>query len=237
MIEEAEYCSCPGARTKDIIKKNKNKCPNTDCGKKMTDIPGYDSDEPASEPSRNEHQFKIFADWLEGLSTGQVRGIKPAKENTSDQNQSSVRIKLPSFGGQGEPTHFFVKLQNFIEINKIKKEAEKLAVLKSCLSGEALDIFLSLSGDKQRDLEALEKIFKQHFKPVKHDIIETEAFLKTRKDKEQSVLNFYTKIKKKGLELLMDPALVKQAFCQGLDKETQKHCALKEGIPRSGPGI
>ena len=63
---------------------------------------------------------------------------------------------------------------------------------------------------------------------MKHDIIETERFLKTRKDKEQSVLNFYTKIKKKGLELQMDSALVKQAFCQGLDRETQKHCALKK---------
>ena len=30
------------------------------------------------------------------------------------------------------------------------------------------------------------------------------------------------------MELQMDSALVKQAFCQGLDKETQKHCALRQ---------
>ena len=173
------------------------------------------------------NQFKIFADWLEGLSTGQVKGNKSAKGNTSDQNQNSVRIKPPAFEGRGDPAHFFIKLKNFIDINKIKKEAEKIAVLKNCLSKEALDLFQSLSEDGQMDLEALEKIFKQYFKPMKHDIIETERFLKTRKAKDQSVLNFYIKIKKKGLELLMDPALTKQAFCQGLDKETQKHCALK----------
>ena len=227
MAEETEFCSCTGTKTKASIKRNNNKCPNTDCGKKMTDIQGYDTDESTSETTKNEHQFKIFADWLEGLSTGQVKGNRSAKGNTSDQNQNSVRIKPPSFEGRDDPAHFFIKLKNFIEINKIKKEAEKIAILKSCLSGEALDVLLSLSEDEQMDLEALEKIFKQYFKPMKHDIIETERFLKTRKAKDQSVLNFYIKIKKKGLELLMDPALTKQAFCQGLAKETQKHCALK----------
>ena len=227
-MAEEDFCSCTGTKTKANIKKNNNKCPDPNCGKKMTDIPGYDSDESAGEPSRNEHQFKIFADWLEGLSIGQVKTGRPGKGNTSDQNQNPVRIKPPSFEGRNDPAHFFVKLQNFVEINKIKKEAEKIAVLKSCLSGEALDLFLSLSAQEQKDLNALEKIFKQYFKPVKHDIIETERFLKTKKDKEQPVLNFYLKIKKKGLELLMDPALIKQAFCQGLDRETQKHCALKK---------
>ena len=106
MIEEAEYCSCPGARTKDIIKKNKNKCPNTDCGKKMTDIQGYDTEEATGEPTRNEHQFKIFADWLEGLSIGQVKAGRSGKGNTGDQNQNSVRIKPPSFEGRNDPAHF-----------------------------------------------------------------------------------------------------------------------------------
>ena len=49
-----------------------------------------------------------------------------------------------------------------------------------------------------------------------------------KKRNEQSVSNFYTKIKRKGLELKVDPALIKQAFCQGLSRDIQKHCALKQ---------
>ena len=71
------------------------------------------------------------------------------------------------------------------------------------------------------------KIFRDHFKPAKHDLIETVRFLKTKKTRNQTVSNFYTQTKKKGNDLLIEPVLIKQAFCQGLDKETQKHCALK----------
>ena len=145
MADDTEFCSCPGTKTKASIKKNNNKCPNPNCGKKLTDIQGYDTDDSTNEPTKNEQQFKIFADWLEGLSTGQLKGNRSARGNTNDQNQNSVRIKPPSFEGRDDPAHFFIKLKNFIEINKIKKEAEKIAVLKSCLSGEALDLFLSLS--------------------------------------------------------------------------------------------
>ena len=54
MAEETEFCSCPGTKTKASIKRNNNKCPNTDCGKKMTDIQGYDTDESTSETTKNE---------------------------------------------------------------------------------------------------------------------------------------------------------------------------------------
>ena len=73
----------------------------------------------------------------------------------------------------------------------------------------------------------LEKIFKEHFRPAKHNLIETEKFLKTKKARNQTVSHFYTQIKKKGNDLSIEPVLIRQAFCQGLDKETQKHCALR----------
>ena len=208
-MADDEFCQCPGSKTKGIVKKNKNKCPEANCGKKLTDIPGYDSDTEQKEPSRSEQSLKILTEWLDGLSSGHLKGAK-----TKDQNQSSVRIKPPSFKGSEDPAHFFVKLNNFVEINKIKKEEEKSAILKSCLSDEALDLFLSLPADEQADIQALEKIFKQHFKPVKRALIETERFLRTKKEKGQSVSTFYAKIKKQGLDLLMDPVLIRQAFCQ-----------------------
>ena len=182
-------------------------------------MPGYDSDEP----SKSEQSLKIFTDWLEGISSGQLKGNRAAKE----QSQSSVKIKPPAFEGKGDPTHFFIKIKNFFEINKVQTKKEKSAILKSCLNEEALDLFITLSKDEQTDIEALERTFKNHFKPTRHDLIETERFLKIRKQKEQSVSNFYTKIKRKGLELKVDPALIKQAFCQGLSRDIQKHCALK----------
>ena len=63
-MADDNFCQCIGAKTKDIVKRNNNKCPNTDCGKKLTDIPGYEQDEP----SKSEQSLKIFTDWLEGIS-------------------------------------------------------------------------------------------------------------------------------------------------------------------------
>ena len=89
LAEDAEFSKCPGAKTKVMIRKNNNKCPETDCRRKLTDIPGYDSDEP----SRSERSLQILTDWLDGLPSGQQKGTRAAK----DQVQSPVRIKLPSF--------------------------------------------------------------------------------------------------------------------------------------------
>ena len=158
MAEDADFCQCPGPKTKGIVKKNKNKCPDTNCGKKLTDIPGYDSDTEKKEPPKSDQSIKILTEWLDGISSGQLKGAR-----TKDQSQSSVRIKPPSFKGSEDPAHFFVKMNNFVEINKIKKEEDKSAILKSCLSDEALDLFLSLPAEEQADMEALENIFKQHF--------------------------------------------------------------------------
>ena len=194
-MADDEFCQCVGAKTKGIIKKNNNKCPQANCGKKMTDIQGYESD--TEDSTRGDKSIKILTEWLDGLVSGNLKGAR-----TKEQNQSSVRIKPPTFRGSEDPAHFFIKLSNFIDLNKISREKDKCAVLKSCLSDEALDLFLSLTEDEQTDMLALEKIFMQHFKPVKHDLIETERFLKTKKEKGQSVSAFYAKTKKQGLEVV-----------------------------------
>ena len=165
-MADDEFCQCKGPKTKGIIKKNNNKCPQPNCGKKMTDIQGYDSDTENKDPSRGEQGLKILTDWLEGLSTGQLKTAK-----SRDQYHSSVRIKPPTFKGNEDPAHFFVKLNNFVEINKIRKDEERSAILKSCLSDEALDLFLSLSANEQADMQTLEKIFKQYFKLSKVFIV------------------------------------------------------------------
>ena len=120
-MADDEFCQCPGSKTKGIVKKNKNKCPEANCRKKLTDIPGYDSDTEKNEPSRSKQSLKILAEWLDGLSSGQLKGAR-----TKDQSQSSVKIKPPSFKGSEDPAHFFIKIKNFFDINKVKTEKENV---------------------------------------------------------------------------------------------------------------
>ena len=122
-MADDEYCKCASVKTTKKIKKHKNECPS--CNLKMSD---YDSDQ----------ESKIIIDLIRGMSTGQLGLTRTNKE----QSQSSVKIKPPAFEGKGDPTHFFIKIKNFFEINKVQTEKEKSAILKSCLNEEALDLFI-----------------------------------------------------------------------------------------------
>ena len=101
-------------------------------------------------------------------------------------------------------------------------------MLKSCLEGSALDLYLSLDINEQHDLDGLEKIFQEHFKPLKHSLIETESFMKMKKLDSQSVSEFHTALRKKANESLMDKSLTRIAFIQGLPPDHQKHCVLQK---------
>ena len=116
MAEETEFCSCSGTKTKASIKRNNNKCPNTDCGKKLTDIQGYDTDESTNEPTKIEQSLKILTDWLDAISSGQLKGNRAIK----DQSQNAIKIKLPTFTGSEDPTHFFIKIKNYFEIQNLR---------------------------------------------------------------------------------------------------------------------
>ena len=74
-------------------------------------------------------------------------------------------------------------------------EYEKIRVLKSCLEGPALDLYLALPDDEHVVLTMLEKTFQQHFRPVNHTVVETEAFMKMKKG--AKVSEFYTALWKK----------------------------------------
>ena len=107
-------------------------------------------------------------------------------------------------------------------------EYEKIRVLKSCLEGPALDLYLALPYDEQGDLTMLEKTFLQHFRPVNHTVVETEAFVKMRKGAKQTVSEFYTALRKKANKLLIKESIVRITFMQGLDRDYQKHCVLQK---------
>ena len=103
-------------------------------------------------------------------------------------------MRPPTFDGKSEPKHFFVKLFNYLENYEIEEEEEKIRVLKSCLEGAALDLYLALPQEEQGDTAILENIFQNHFKPKGHDVVETEAFLKLKKGSNQTISEFYTLI-------------------------------------------
>ena len=67
MANEANYCKCPGAKTKDIIKKNNNKCPEPNCGLKLTDLPEYDdldtNQNLDTDQTKIEPGLKILTEW------------------------------------------------------------------------------------------------------------------------------------------------------------------------------
>ena len=91
---------------------------------------------------------------LEQLMKGGT--LLDALSGAPSQN-SGVRLKPPTFNGQLDPKHFFVKLFNYLETYKVKSEEEKIRVLKSCLEGPALDLYLALPKEEQGDIMMLEK--------------------------------------------------------------------------------
>ena len=166
---------------------------------------------------------KLELEFLEKIMEGSIPFKAPS-------HTSGMKLRPPTFDGKNDPKHFFVKLFNYLENYKIEEEEEKIRVLKSCLEGAALDLYLALPQEEQGDIAILENIFQNHFKPKGHDVVETEAFLKLKKGPNQTISEFYTLIRKKAKELLIQEAIVRITFIQGLPAEFQKHCVLQGAI-------
>ena len=165
-------------------------------GERLTDQQTQDSQH------QSDNKVNEILDWVtKGALIGSVKNRPP--------HNSGVRLKPPTFNGQTDPKHFFVKLLNYLETYKVHLEYEKIRVLRSCLEGSALDLYLSLTDHEQGDLTMLEKTFQQHFRPISHAVVETEAFMKMKKRADQSVAEFYTALQKKANELLIEESIVR----------------------------
>ena len=151
---------------------------------------------------------------------------RSSQKSGSSQN-AGVRLKPPTFDGKNEPKHFFVKLFNYLETYNVESEEEKIRVLKSCLEGPALDLYLALPQREQGDIKILEKTFQSHFRPAGHNVVETEAFLRIKKGPNQTISEYYTFIRKKANKLQIEESIVRITFIQGLPKEYQRHCVLQ----------
>ena len=187
----------PHSKTQKYVEEHNNKCPT--CNKMLIE------------------KDKEVASLLRKLTLGNGSG---SSGNSNAQGQG-VRLKPPTFNGKGDPKHFFVKLTNYLETYRIVGTSETVRVLKSCLEGSALDLFLSLSFRDQYDLELLKETFQNHFQPLSHTIVETETFMKIKKKVNERVSEFYAALKKKADELSIEESLLKITFISGLEKEAQ----------------
>ena len=222
-VVEPELCKCPTPKTRKLREENQNVCP--DCSKMLVELgPDYSSIPPLEDIKGAKTDVKV-GEVIEKHSNGEA--VFGSVKDRPPHN-AGVKLKPPSFTGKSDPQHFFVKLLNYLETYKIQAEDQKIRVLKSCLEDSALDLYLSLDEDTQSDLGVLEKTFREHFKPLGHSVIETEAFMKMKKTPKQSVSEFHTSLKKKANELLIDESLVRVAFIQGLEPEFQRHCFLQK---------
>ena len=92
------------------------------------------------------------------------------------ERNESLNFKPPTFSGTGDVRHFFIKLMNYFDLAKIVNDDLRIKVLVQCLEGEALDLYLVLEKQVQKDLEAVENRFKQHFSNLSHPIVEIQGF-------------------------------------------------------------
>ena len=202
-MDSGKLCVCAIAKTQKYIQDHDNKCPT--CNKTLI------------EKDNLETMLRKV------LLSGPGSGFSDGKSQ-----EKGMRLKPPTYSGRDDPKHFFVKLKNYLETYHIDDNKEIIRVLKSCLDGKALDLYLTLNPYEQGELESLQKMFKNHFQPMSHSIVETENFMRTKKRANESVSEYFAGLKKKADELKIESALLKVAFVSGLSKETQRHCILQK---------
>ena len=231
---EIELCLCPSRKSRSFVSENGNVCPA--CNKALIDrelyeipLPKLEEVAPVVLPEEDSDEAKIpgrgLGEILEMLGNASFGSVKDRKGTAQN-----IRLKPPTFNGTGDPKHFWLKMANYYEACKITKESEKICILKQCLEGTALDLFLSLNTETQSDIEILGKKFQQHFRPLGHDIVETQTFLKMQKMDGQSVSDFHMQVRKKASELLLPDSLIRVTLLQGLPVAYQKYIAYKEAI-------
>ena len=192
MSQTLDLCICATQKTRGYREQHNNVCPT--CNKMMVELDPDYSEIPALKDNKQNAHSQI-SDLLIGLTKAQGT-FGSVKERATHDN--GVKLKPPTFSGKNDPKHFFVKLLNYLETYKIGTEEAKIRVLKSCLEDSALDLYLSLDEESQSDLQELEKTFVQHYTPLGHSVIETEKFMKIKKEPKQSVSEFHTLLKKKA---------------------------------------
>lgn len=115
----------------------------------------------------------------------------------------------------------------FLETNDISSARARIRVFLESLEKDALDLYLSIDTDKKADLSYLEQVFSIHFKPKKHMILGMSEILKSGKGLEESISEYYLRLRKKASEFSVGTEMLTAIFIQGMPVSYQKHIALK----------
>jgi len=139
---------------------------------------------------------------------------------------------LPKFsGGKGaNPKHYFLKLKGYFKACGVTSVSDQVDLVSQSLDGEAMDLYLSLSAAQQTDLDQLEEIFEDHFRPVAHGYLAVAELLKLCKGPRETVSEYYFRLKKFADRRNVATDMVKFAFVQGLPRDYQKHLTLTKGL-------
>ena len=156
-----DLCICPTAKTRVHIADNNNTCPTCEKGL-VEEEPKYEIPIDSASKKEAEVNFDKLLQFFGNSAFG----------STKSRANDSLRLKPPTFDGKvgTDPRHFFLKLQNYFETSNITGEDAKIRILKQVLDGAALDLYLASDEETQSDLQTLERLFIQYFKPIGHQI-------------------------------------------------------------------
>ena len=121
------------------------------------------------------------------------------EERTRFDDMEPHMMEIPRFSGKDmDPRHYFIKMTAFLQYYNINSDREKYNVFIDSLEGEALDLYLTLEGSQKYDLEHLEEVFSNHFRPKRHHFLETSEMLRMKKRNEETVSEYYLRLRKKA---------------------------------------
>ena len=143
------------------------------------------------------------------------------------RKETKHKMDLPRFSGAkgSDPRHYFLKMSAFLTGMDIGKGEERIRVFLQSLEGEALDLYLTLNLGQQSDLDFLKETFCTHFRPKKHAVLGVGEVLRLRKTSEETISEFYLRLRKKADEFHVGKEVLAAVFVQGLPVEYQKHIA------------
>ena len=93
-----------------------------------------------------------------------------------------------------------------------------------------MDCYITFTKKQQANLDFLEHIFSEHFQPKKHNILESADLAQSKKFREESISDYYFRMKKKADVCKVEPNILEFIFLQGLPMSYRKQVAEKEAI-------
>ena len=191
---EDNLCQCEGAVTRARVLASENVCPS--CGLNYVDAERFSQLEGGRQVTikQGENMYATVDD-LRGEvnkigegSPSQGRDENDSGDDSSPRqtygfNQGNFKLQVPTRGAKNKldmpkfrgreckVRHFFVKLRGYIKHYNIRGADALESLMLNALSGEGLDLYLSLTLILRADIDYLEKSFLAHFEPVDHELV------------------------------------------------------------------